>query len=76
MPKLDCDVLILGSGAAGLTLALNLPGDCRIMLLAKNALDDGSTQWAQGGIAAVLDPRDSVEEHVRDTLIAGAQLPD
>ncbi|MFZ5579962.1 MAG: L-aspartate oxidase [Pseudomonadota bacterium] len=70
------DVLILGSGAAGLTCALNLPAGLRVAVLAKNALDEGSTQWAQGGIAAVLDPMDRVSDHVADTLDAGTALPD
>ncbi|MEW6764832.1 MAG: L-aspartate oxidase [Pseudomonadota bacterium] len=70
------DVLILGSGAAGLTCALNLPAGLRVAVLAKNGIDEGSTQWAQGGIAAVLDPQDSVTSHVEDTMDSGAALPD
>ncbi len=70
------DVLILGSGAAGLTCALNLPAGLRVAVLAKNGIDEGSTQWAQGGIAAVLDPQDSVASHVDDTMDSGAALPD
>ncbi|MEW5972753.1 MAG: L-aspartate oxidase, partial [Pseudomonadota bacterium] len=69
------DVLILGSGAAGLTCALNLPGGLRVGVLAKNAMFEGSTQWAQGGIAAVLDPTDNVASHVEDTMDSGAALP-
>ncbi len=68
------DVLVIGSGAAGLTAALNLPSDLKVAVLSKTRLDSGSTQWAQGGIAAVLDATDSVEDHVRDTLNAGAGL--
>ena len=68
------DVLIIGSGAAGLSLALQLADHCSVAVLSKSTLDDGSTRWAQGGIAAVLDDDDSVESHVRDTLIAGAGL--
>ncbi|MEL0028846.1 MAG: FAD-dependent oxidoreductase, partial [Perlucidibaca sp.] len=68
------DVLIIGSGAAGLTLALNLSPTLRIAVLSKAALNDGSTYYAQGGVAAVLDETDSTDNHVRDTLVAGAGL--
>ncbi|RRU92159.1 L-aspartate oxidase [Stutzerimonas xanthomarina] len=68
------DVLVIGSGAAGLTLALNLPTDLRIAVLSKGDLSNGSTYWAQGGVAAVLDTTDTVESHVSDTLIAGGGL--
>ncbi len=68
------DVLIIGSGAAGLSLALQLSDHCSVAVLSKSTLDDGSTRWAQGGIAAVLDTEDSVESHVQDTLVAGADL--
>jgi L-aspartate oxidase len=70
------DVLILGSGAAGLSCALNLPYGLRVAVLAKNAMDEGNTQWAQGGIAAVMDPSDNFASHIADTLDAGAGLPD
>ncbi len=70
------DVLIIGSGAAGLSLALRLPPSVRVGLVAKRGLDEGSTLYAQGGISAVLDAQDSVESHVRDTLAAGAGLCD
>jgi L-aspartate oxidase len=68
------DILIIGSGAAGLALALNLSEHSKIAVLSKNRLQDGSTWWAQGGIAAVLDDNDSIEAHVKDTLKAGAGL--
>ena len=68
------DVLIIGSGAAGLSLALHLPADCRVALLSKADLNQGSTYWAQGGMAAVLHDRDTVDAHVADTLAAGAGL--
>ena len=68
------DVLIIGTGAAGLSLALHLPGDCRVALLCKGDLNAGSTYWAQGGMAAVLHDRDTVDSHVADTLAAGAGL--
>ncbi len=68
------DVLIIGSGAAGLTAALTLAETRKVLVLAKGALNSGSTAWAQGGIAAVLDAGDTFEEHIRDTMIAGAGL--
>ena len=68
------DVLVIGSGAAGLSLALRLPGNCRIALLSKADLNQGSTYWAQGGMAAVLHNRDTVDSHVADTIAAGAGL--
>jgi L-aspartate oxidase len=68
------DVLVIGSGAAGLTLALTLPGHLRIAVLSKGNLSNGSTYWAQGGVAAVLDTTDTVESHVADTLVAGGGL--
>jgi L-aspartate oxidase len=68
------DVLVIGSGAAGLSLALRLPGHYRIALLSKADLTQGSTYWAQGGMAAVLHDRDTVDSHVEDTLAAGAGL--
>lgn len=72
--SLSFDVLIVGSGAAGLTLGLSLPEHLRVAIISKDQLDAGSTRWAQGGVAAVLDQEDSVEAHVQDTLIAGAGL--
>ncbi|GAC1030703.1 L-aspartate oxidase [Pseudomonas sp. No.21] len=68
------DVLVIGSGAAGLTLALTLPEHLRIAVLSKGDLSNGSTYWAQGGVAAVLDDTDTVDSHVQDTLVAGAGL--
>ncbi|HEX7850861.1 MAG TPA: L-aspartate oxidase [Sphingomonas sp.] len=70
------DVLIIGSGAAGLTAALNLADRFRVTVLAKGGLAEGSTAWAQGGIAAVLEPGDTFESHIEDTMIAGAGLND
>lgn len=68
------DVLIIGSGAAGLTTALSLPSSLTVAVLSKTTTDSGSTQYAQGGIAAVLDREDSEDAHVADTLQAGAGL--
>jgi L-aspartate oxidase len=68
------DVLIVGSGAAGLTAALNLATDRKVAVIAKGALGDSASARAQGGIAAVLEEGDSFEAHVRDTMIAGAGL--
>lgn len=68
------DVLIIGSGAAGLTAALNLPSDIQIAVVTKAEALSGSTLYAQGGIAAVLDDKDSVDLHIADTLNAGAGL--
>ncbi len=75
-PATSADVLIVGSGAAGLTAALTLADRFRVTVLAKGALNEGSTAWAQGGIAAVLEPGDTFEDHVRDTMVAGAGLND
>ncbi|MEO6225573.1 MAG: L-aspartate oxidase [Sphingomicrobium sp.] len=70
------DVLIVGSGAAGLTAALNLAETRKVAVIAKGALGEGATNWAQGGIAAVLEAGDSFDAHVEDTMIAGGGLND
>ena len=67
---LNLDVLIIGSGAAGLGLALRLPAHIKTGLVAKRELEEGNTLYAQGGISAVLDARDSIDSHVEDTLEA------
>jgi L-aspartate oxidase len=67
------DVVVIGSGIAGLTAALRLRGRVdKVLVVTKDVLDAGSTQWAQGGIAAALGPGDTPEQHERDTLVAGA----
>lgn len=70
------DVLIIGSGLAGQSAALRLAEHGRVGLISKRALEDSASAWAQGGIAAVLDSQDSIEAHIKDTLIAGAFLND
>ena len=70
----EFDVLIIGSGAAGLTVALNLPDHLQVGVVSKAEISSGATLWAQGGIAAVLDDEDSLENHVTDTLRAGGGL--
>ena len=72
----DFDILIIGSGASGLSLAIRLQKDYRIAVISKGSLDDGSTAWAQGGISAVMDNEDSIEQHMEDTIDAGAGLCD
>lgn len=74
--ELSCDVLIIGSGAAGLSLALRLASHQKVIVLSKGPISEGSTFYAQGGIAAVFDETDSIESHVEDTLIAGGGIVD
>ncbi|AGB77124.1 L-aspartate oxidase [Pseudocitrobacter corydidari] len=76
LPDLSCDVLIIGSGAAGLSLALRVAEQQSVIVLSKGPISEGSTFYAQGGIAAVFDETDSIESHVEDTLIAGAGICD
>lgn len=72
--QIDTDILVIGSGAAGLSLALHLADLGRVAVIAKESLTEGCTLYAQGGIAAVLNEHDSIESHVEDTLNAGADL--
>jgi L-aspartate oxidase len=72
----DFDVVIVGSGLAGLTAALLLAPTHRVAVLTKRSMSDGSSGWAQGGIAAVMAEDDSFQSHVDDTLVAGAGLSD
>ena len=75
-PLQDFDVLIVGSGLAGLSAAMHLAPTHRIAILTKRSMSDGSSGWAQGGIAAVLGEGDTFASHVDDTLVAGAGLSD
>lgn len=70
------DVAIIGSGLAGLSVALHLAATRKVAIISKGALLEGASNWAQGGIAAVLDSADSTEQHLQDTLVAGAGLCD
>ena len=72
----QADVIVVGSGIAGLTAALEARKAGRVLLVTKTYLDEGSTVWAQGGIAAALAPEDSPEQHLRDTLVAGVGVCD
>lgn len=72
----DTDVVVVGSGIAGLTTALQARTHGRVVLVTKDDLSAGSTRWAQGGIAAAIGPGDSPEQHLRDTVVAGAGLCD
>jgi L-aspartate oxidase len=75
----EADVVVVGSGVAGVTTVLAIRRampHARILLATKSVLDDGSTRWAQGGIAAALGPGDTPEQHLRDTLTAGAGICD
>jgi L-aspartate oxidase len=79
-PKTDYlrrfDAIVIGSGLAGQSLALRLAETHRVALVTKRLIDDSATNWAQGGIAAVLDDTDSIESHIQDTFTAGAGLCD
>ena len=70
----DVDVVVIGSGAAGLAAALAMRPLRSVLLVTKDTLDAGSTAWAQGGLAAVLDPQDTLEAHVADTLAAEVSI--
>ena len=72
--RVECDYLVLGSGVAGLSFALEAARHGRVTMVTKRSRTDSATNWAQGGIAAVLDPADSFEAHVRDTMGTGGGL--
>jgi len=73
---LRCDVLIIGSGLAGLTAALKLADHKKVLIVSKREILDSSSQWAQGGVAAVMSVDDSIESHVKDTEFVGGGLTD
>ena len=70
------DILIIGSGTAGLTLALHMADTAKVAVISKDQLDEGASLYAQGGISVVLDKTDSIQSHIDDTLVAGAGLCD
>lgn len=72
--RAECDYLVLGSGVAGLSFALEAARHGRVTMITKRSRTDSATNWAQGGIAAVLDPTDSFEAHVNDTMSTGGGL--
>lgn len=72
--RASCDFLVIGSGIAGLSVALELADHGKVVILTKRSRDDSASSWAQGGIAAVLDPEDSFDAHVADTLTTGGGL--
>nr|WP_157867333.1 L-aspartate oxidase [Gloeothece citriformis] len=72
----SCDIVVVGSGAAGLYAALKLPSHYQVCIITKDTLKTGASEWAQGGIAAAIDPADSPMLHYEDTLKAGAGLCD
>ena len=78
--KQQFDILIIGSGLAGLTIALQIADHKKVCIVSKREVSDSASSWAQGGIAAVLNSEvnneDSIEEHIQDTLVAGAGLCD
>ena len=77
LPQQFTDVLVIGGGVAGLRAAIAAAeGGAEVLLLTKDTIDESNTWYAQGGIAAVLQPLDSVESHVKDTLDVGAGLCD
>ena len=75
-PRIKVDILLIGGGAAGLSLALRLAENHSIALITKGIIEEGSSYYAQGGIAAVIDENDSIDSHIQDTLNAGAGLCD
>ena len=72
--RVDCDFLVIGSGVAGLSFALEASKHAHVTIITKRSRTDSATNWAQGGIAAVLEPGDTFESHIEDTIVAGAGL--
>src|SRR5437762_7046956 len=75
-PHLFTDILVIGAGIAGLRAALEVPRDLDVLVVTKDAIQQSNSSFAQGGIAGVLSPEDRFENHIEDTLIAGAGLCD
>lgn len=73
---MDYDFVVIGSGIAGLSYAIDVADHGRVAIITKDQADEGSTRYAQGGICAVLDAHDSVDKHIQDTITAGAYLND
>ena len=80
LPQIFCDTLVLGSGVAGLRAAIGAAGtngdSNQVIVCTKDQINESNTAYAQGGIAAALEPTDSIESHIKDTLIAGAGMCD
>ena len=72
--RYDYDVLVLGSGAAGMSVALQLPRNLKIAIVSKSDSSEGATYWAQGGMAAALHADDSIDSHIADTISVGGEL--
>jgi L-aspartate oxidase len=68
------DVLVIGAGIAGIRAALEIPSDLNVLVLNKDRLDESNSSYAQGGIAGVMSPEDTFDNHIEDTLVAGAGL--
>ena len=71
---LTCDYLVIGSGIAGLSFALEAAAHGDVIIVTKRSADESNTKYAQGGVAAVLGQSDTFADHIRDTLVAGAGL--
>ena len=76
VPHRFADVLVIGGGLAGLRAALAVPSDQSVLVITKSGMQQSNSNYAQGGIAGVLDPEDRFEDHIADTLSAGGQLCD
>ena len=74
--RYDYDVLVIGSGAAGMSIALQLPTNLKVAVLSKSDSSEGATYWAQGGMAAAIHDDDSIDSHVGDTITVGGGLCD
>jgi L-aspartate oxidase len=74
--SVNYDFLVIGSGIAGLTYALKVAEYGSVAVITKESLSEGCTMYAQGGVCAVLDPLDSIQDHVQDTMVAGNFLND